>query len=239
MTGMADIAEIRERHRRLRDELTRRVASALARASSEDYSALVALLEGELLAYARAERARLYPVVDALVREHGRATATMEVDHEHIARCVAEVSAAVERLRATTERAARMSARSELRDALLRLGALLELHLEKEERVYLPLLERHLAPDEQRALVRDMREPPAAAAPGEIDVRTIPQRERHARVFAAFEALPVGSSLVLLSDHDPRPLSYQLRSRHRGAYAWDDLERGPLWRVRITRTTTG
>lgn len=236
MAGVADIVEIWERHRHIRDELSRRVANALSRASNEDYSALIALLEGELLAYARAEQARLYPVVDRLSREHGRATATMEIDHEHIARYVTQVATAVERLRATRERAARMAARSELRDALLRLGTLLELHLDKEERVYLPLLERHLAPDEQRSIVRDMREIPAPAASGEIDVRTIPQRERHARIFAAFEALPVGSALVVVSDHDPRPLSYQFQSRHRGAYAWDYLERGPLWRVRVTRT---
>ena len=39
-------------------------------------------------------------------------------------------------------------------------------------------------------------------APVEIDARAIPQRERHARIFDAFDRLPVGGSLVLVNDHD-------------------------------------
>src|SRR5690348_3095318 len=46
--------------------------------------AFVAFLKGELLPHARGEEHHLYGAVDKLVREHGRPTATMIVDHEFI-----------------------------------------------------------------------------------------------------------------------------------------------------------
>ncbi len=233
---------IRAEHREIREGLAQRVRAALERGTRDDLNALVALLEGDLLGHARAEQAHFYPLVDGLVRDHGRATETMLIDHEAIAKQVTVIAAGVERLRATRERMARMEARATVREALLRLETLLDVHLEKEERVYLPLVERHLAPDEQAALVDRMHGRAAPAAPpavDELDVRRIPQRERHPTVLAAFDKLAVGGSFTLVSDHDPRPLAYQFAAEHPESHRWEDLERGPAWRVRITRTAPG
>jgi uncharacterized protein (DUF2249 family)/hemerythrin-like domain-containing protein len=232
---------IRDHHRKISEELDVRVRSALDRGTSEDLAALVALLEGELLGHARAEQRHLYPVVDELVRQHGRATATMDIDHETIATLVERIAAEVERLRAARQRQERMEAKALLREALLRLETLLHVHLAKEERVYLPLIERCLSADAQALLLEQMegRSGPGSHRANEIDVRDIAQRDRHRRVFEEFDRLAVGESLDVVSDHDPRPLSYQFARKRRGAYAWDYVERGPIWRVRITRTMVG
>ncbi|MDE3102232.1 MAG: DUF2249 domain-containing protein [Chloroflexota bacterium] len=123
-----------------------------------------------------------------------------------------------------------------LREAVLRLEALLGVHLEKEERVYLPLLEAHLSSDEQRALLAKLgaHAPPPTTEPT-LDVRSIPHAVRHEEIFARFARLRVGESFVVVNDHDPRPLAYEFSQRHPGTFRWEDLERGPLWRVRITR----
>lgn len=232
---------IRAHHRRITEELDARVRGALDRGTRDDLDALVALLEGELVGHARAEQRELYPVVDELVRRHGRATATMDIDHERITELVKRVAADVERLRAARERQPRIDAKARLRESVVRLETLLEVHLAKEERVYLPLVEQHLGADEQARLVARMGDEPSGgdAAATQIDVREIPQRERHPRVLDAFAKLGLGASLEIASDHDPRPLSYQFEKRHSGAYSWTYLARGPVWRVRVTRIATG
>jgi uncharacterized protein (DUF2249 family) len=108
----------------------------------------------------------------------------------------------------------------------------------KEERVYLPLIESRMSADAQVRLLKRMGRETAPGTPraDEIDIRDIAQLDRHPRVFEEFDRLDVGESLNLVSDHDPRPLSYQFARKHRGAHAWDYVERGPMWRVRITRT---
>lgn len=69
-----------------------------------------------------------------------------------------------------------------------------------------------------------------------IDVRSVPPRDRHPRIFAAFDALAAGDGFELVNDHDPRPLYHQLRAERGAALAWDYLEQGPdVWRVRIGR----
>lgn len=69
-----------------------------------------------------------------------------------------------------------------------------------------------------------------------LDVRPIPPAQRHPMIFQRFAALPVGGSFVLVNDHDPKPLYYQLNFEYSGQLEWDYLERGPaVWRVRIGR----
>lgn len=235
---MADIGKtLRDDHARIRRELAENVRRALDRGTRDDLNALLALLQGELLAHARAEQEDLYPAVDLLVRDHGRATATMQIDHEKIAEQVTHVAEAVERLRTEHERMPRMEARTELREALLRLDTLLEVHLEKEERVYVPLIERHLSSAEQEQLLGRFREAERETTPSdELDVRQVAARERHPLIFAAFDRLPIGGGFTIVSDHDPRPLSYQFAAERPNAFTWEYLERGPVWRVRVTRT---
>ncbi|GGN04438.1 aminotransferase [Thermus composti] len=68
----------------------------------------------------------------------------------------------------------------------------------------------------------------------ELDVRTLPPRERHPRIFALFDGLKPGESFVLVNDHDPKPLYYQFQVERPQAFTWEYLEEGPeVWRVRI------
>lgn len=235
---MADVGKtLRADHARIRTQLAENVRRALERGTRDDLNALLALLQGELLGHARAEQTDLYPAVDELVRDHGRATATMEIDHEKIAQQVTHIAEAVERLRTVRDRMPRMAARTELREALLRLDTLLEVHLEKEERVYVPLIERHLSSEQQERLLQRFSAAERETAPGdELDVRHVAARGRHALIFDTFDRLPIGSGFTLVNDHDPRPLSYQFAADRPNAFTWDYLERGPIWRVRITRT---
>jgi uncharacterized protein (DUF2249 family) len=72
--------------------------------------------------------------------------------------------------------------------------------------------------------------------PIEIDVRVIPPRERHPAIFQTFDGLRSGESLVIVNDHDPRPLRYQFAAERPDAFEWTYLEEGPdVWRVRIAR----
>ena len=76
----------------------------------------------------------------------------------------------------------------------------------------------------------------ATSTPAAIDLRTIAPRERHALVFARFDALQAGRSLQLVNDHDPQPLRFQLDDRAPGQFQWAALESGPaVWRVQVTR----
>lgn len=69
-----------------------------------------------------------------------------------------------------------------------------------------------------------------------IDVRAIPRMERHPRIFAMVDALAPGATFVIKSDHDPRPLHYQLEVAFPGQLSWDYLEQGPeVWSVEIGR----
>lgn len=70
----------------------------------------------------------------------------------------------------------------------------------------------------------------------ELDVREIPHAIRHATVFGAFDAVPVGGSMVLVAPHDPIPLLHQLAERSGGRIAVGYEQRGPdAWRLRLTR----
>ena len=74
------------------------------------------------------------------------------------------------------------------------------------------------------------------ATPPEIDLRTLAPRDRHTVVFSRTDALPLGQSLQLISDHAPQPLRRQLDDRAFGQFDWAALESGPIaWRVQITR----
>jgi len=70
----------------------------------------------------------------------------------------------------------------------------------------------------------------------QLDVREIPPREKHPTIFRTFDTLASGQSLVLLNDHDPRPLRYQLAAERPDTFEWDYEAEGPeLWKVRISR----
>lgn len=70
----------------------------------------------------------------------------------------------------------------------------------------------------------------------ELDLREIPRPQRHPLIFAKFDALAIGDSLLLLNDHDPVPLNRQFEGIRPGQALWEYIVRGPsLFRIRIRR----
>lgn len=75
-----------------------------------------------------------------------------------------------------------------------------------------------------------------ASQPLELDVRVIAPREKHPTIFSTFDLLQSGESMVIINDHDPRPLRYQLAAERPDAFDWTYLAEGPeVWRVQIAR----
>jgi uncharacterized protein (DUF2249 family) len=74
------------------------------------------------------------------------------------------------------------------------------------------------------------------AETNEIDVRTLVPMQRHQKIVALVDELAPGGKFVLVNDHDPKPLYYQLEAEHPQQFSWTYLERGPeVWRVEIGR----
>jgi uncharacterized protein (DUF2249 family) len=70
----------------------------------------------------------------------------------------------------------------------------------------------------------------------EVDVRDMVPRERHPLIFATIDGLAPGDAMLLVNDHDPKPLYYQLMAERAGQVDWQYIENGPtVWQVRITK----
>ena len=69
-----------------------------------------------------------------------------------------------------------------------------------------------------------------------LDVREMPPRVRHPKIFETFDALAPGASFLLVNDHDPKPLFYQFQFERPKTFGWRYLEEGPeTWRVELTK----
>jgi quercetin dioxygenase-like cupin family protein/iron-sulfur cluster repair protein YtfE (RIC family) len=134
-------------------ELARTLAPEPAR---ERLTEVVGFLREELLAHAAEEERSIYPAVERVLRAAGGATETMKIDHGRIAELTSELEEIV-------QSSLDEEWRTPLRQRLHSLAALLEVHLRKEEEVYLPLLER-LGPQQRRSLHRHLsgQEPDAS-----------------------------------------------------------------------------
>ena len=67
-----------------------------------------------------------------------------------------------------------------------------------------------------------------------VDVRQLPPAQRHQKIFQLVNELAVDGSFILVNDHDPKPLYYQLEAEYPKQFSWTYLERGPtVWRVEI------
>jgi uncharacterized protein (DUF2249 family) len=67
-----------------------------------------------------------------------------------------------------------------------------------------------------------------------VDVRTLVPAQRHQKIFQLVAELTPGAAFVLVNDHDPKPLYYQLEAEYPKQFSWTYLERGPeVWRVEI------
>ena len=239
---------IREHHRTLADALDSFTTDVERDAATLDTASLAALLDtvtsflsGELLPHAQGEERALYPALDPIIRERGKPTATMSVDHEYIGEHARRITELAQSLRSASasDRAALIQ---RLQRELIQLQGLFSVHLAKEERIYLPLIEEALSAGDQEALLAALHEEAdAATQPANdepLDVRTLPPARRHTVIFERFDALPIGGSFTIINDHDPKPLRYQLLAEYTGTLLWEYIEQGPdVWRVRMGKAS--
>jgi hemerythrin-like domain-containing protein/uncharacterized protein (DUF2249 family) len=67
-----------------------------------------------------------------------------------------------------------------------------------------------------------------------LDIRQVPVREKHPKIFRTFDELDSGGALLLINDHDPKPLYYQFAAERPGQFDWNYVEQGPeVWKVEI------
>jgi hemerythrin-like domain-containing protein/uncharacterized protein (DUF2249 family) len=67
-----------------------------------------------------------------------------------------------------------------------------------------------------------------------LDIRPVPVREKHPTIFRTFDGMAPGSTLLLINDHDPKPLYYQFAAERAGEFQWKYIEQGPeVWKVEI------
>jgi regulator of cell morphogenesis and NO signaling len=67
-----------------------------------------------------------------------------------------------------------------------------------------------------------------------LDVRVIEPRFKHPTIFNTFDDLAAAESFIIINDHDPKPLYYQLLAERPGQFTWEYLENGPEeWKVEI------
>jgi uncharacterized protein (DUF2249 family)/hemerythrin-like domain-containing protein len=238
---MSQISEaIHNHHQEMLNTLTNHVTALVEGLPEADPRGLVTFLTGDLLPHAVGEEQHMYPAVDPLVRTYGRPTATMSVDHEFIQEYIRHIQETVHELE-TAAPEARPAVQARLNRLSLKIEAIFQLHLEKEERVYIPLFEKYLPVAEQQRILDGMHETYDGAAPAAepitLDVRPMPPARRHSTIFETFAQLDPGAAFVLVNDHDPKPLYYQFKVEHAGEFTWDYLEQGPeVWRVRIGKT---
>ena len=220
--------------------LTETIVSALDRGADFEpaRAAALAFLTGELLPHAAAEEHQLYPA--ATRTERARPLVESMIAAHRI------IDSLVDGIRTEPPVRAAGSAQA--------LRVLFDAHLVDENERILPIVAAD--PDVSLAEVTDgMHEllghahSTNGAAPSHscgccesdtddpvLDVREVPHSIRHATVFGAFEAVPVGGALVLVAPHDPIPLLQQLDYLVSGRLEIQYEERGPeAWRLRLIK----
>lgn len=226
-----------EHHAALSADLEERVAALrTAIRSAHPYehesSALTAFLTESVLPHAIAEQDVLYAA--AAERMTGPFIEAMCLEH-----------------RALAERTHALTTASDPYDALSAaegLAAVFAVHVAKENELLVPALlsdpDAHLA-DLLTTMHERLSEPALAeqvtrliaeSAP-DLDVRTLPHgRERHQAIFARMDKLAPGGRLVIVNNHDPKPLHHQIDAAWPGVFGWEYLQADPdLWRIAITR----
>ncbi|MDR8389967.1 DUF2249 domain-containing protein [Aliifodinibius sp. S!AR15-10] len=69
----------------------------------------------------------------------------------------------------------------------------------------------------------------------ELDIRTIPLREKYSTISKRFKDLKVGESFVIISDYDSKQFRNQMDTEYGEAkFSWEYLEDGlDKWKIRI------
>ena len=73
----------------------------------------------------------------------------------------------------------------------------------------------------------------------ELDVRALRTPDRHAAILRTYDALSVGESFVLVTNHDPHHVREDFNTDHPGSHGWEYLDQGPeTWRIQISKLAT-
>ena len=60
---------------------------------------------------------------------------------------------------------------------------------------------------------------------------------KHPTILKKFDELKAGESFLLINDHDPIPLYYEMKAEKGEIFKWEKIEDGPeVWKVAITKT---
>lgn len=70
-----------------------------------------------------------------------------------------------------------------------------------------------------------------------VDVQQIPPKKRHSTIFDKYDALQEGEALMIVNDHDPKPLQYQMAALYGSEnFSWNYVEDGPeVWKIYIEK----
>lgn len=69
-----------------------------------------------------------------------------------------------------------------------------------------------------------------------VNATEYPPHLKHKVIFQTFEKLNQDESMLLINDHDPKPLRFQFESMFQGQYQWEYVEQGPeTFQVKITK----
>ncbi|MFU8786103.1 MAG: DUF2249 domain-containing protein [Candidatus Izemoplasmataceae bacterium] len=70
-----------------------------------------------------------------------------------------------------------------------------------------------------------------------IDATEYIPKEKHPAIMKLFFSLEVDESMLLINDHDPKPLYYQFQAEYKDTFTWEYKEEGPdIYKVVITKT---
>jgi regulator of cell morphogenesis and NO signaling len=72
-----------------------------------------------------------------------------------------------------------------------------------------------------------------------LDLTLFEPQQKHPTFFARFYSLPQNEDLIIQSDHDPKPLFYELLNEIGNSFTWEYLEQGPeCWKISVSKTAT-
>lgn len=69
-----------------------------------------------------------------------------------------------------------------------------------------------------------------------INATEYPPHLKHKIIFSTFIKLNAGEAMLLINDHDPKPLRFQFESNYPDQFTWEYIEQGPmLFQVKISK----
>ena len=69
-----------------------------------------------------------------------------------------------------------------------------------------------------------------------IKVTDYPPHLKHKTILETYASLQQSESMLIVNDHDPVPLRFQLESMHKENFEWNYIDQGPTtFQVKITK----